>query len=458
MKLPILLITPFILACCTTSKPFHKNKITKESTWKNVRSIEQHSGPDGIYDLAFVEFGEEGSYYDSSQIKYAKELIQQRKAPLVVVFLHGWHHNAKPTDNDVVRFQRALGLLSKAEVNRNIVGIYLGWRGESLSGPPGLNSLLTYYDRKAAAERLANNFDCFNAIGTCVGATNEQHGRALIVGHSFGGLVLERAVKASLMDASSGGGNVNLNGSLIVTMNPATESVLTRQILDGLDGRLEYDPAQRSYVSTVTKTPVIEGTAPLAVSITSTNDKATGMLFPLSSWIWQSFHPARGWQKVPVPGTEAEVYEARFFRQTPGNSELIHNFTAENPTPAEPKKRAAFIENLHRDYNPNALTFLTSAKQQKQTEGASKETANSGPWQLWSLAHKKNANVPYWVIQVPPEIVNDHGGIWSDNAVAMIAALYRMKFPPQKETGPAPTRPSVMQQPMSQAHVLRQMR
>ena len=52
-----------------------------------------------------------------------------------------------------------------------------------------------------------------------------------------------------------------------------------------------------------------------------------------------------------------------------------------------------------------------------------------------------NARVPCWIVRVPKEIIWGHGGLWSDNSVAMFGALYRMHFPLNAEGVPAPSQP-----------------
>jgi hypothetical protein len=37
--------------------------------------------------------------------------------------------------------------------------------------------------------------------------------------------------------------------------------------------------------------------------------------------------------------------------------------------------------------------------------------------------------VPFWIVRVPKEIIWGHGGLWSDNSVAMLGALFRIQFP-----------------------------
>jgi hypothetical protein len=50
-------------------------------------------------------------------------------------------------------------------------------------------------------------------------------------------------------------------------------------------------------------------------------------------------------------------------------------------------------------------------------------------WQRWEFVYTGNARVPCWIVRVPKEIIWGHGGLWSDNSVAMFGALYRMHFP-----------------------------
>jgi exosome complex RNA-binding protein Rrp42 (RNase PH superfamily) len=45
------------------------------------------------------------------------------------------------------------------------------------------------------------------------------------------------------------------------------------------------------------------------------------------------------------------------------------------------------------------------------------------------LFNTGNARVPCWIVRVPREIIRGHGGLWSDNSVAMLAALFRIQFP-----------------------------
>ena len=46
-----------------------------------------------------------------------------------------------------------------------------------------------------------------------------------------------------------------------------------------------------------------------------------------------------------------------------------------------------------------------------------------------NLFNTGNDRVPFWIVRVPKEIIWGHGGLWSDNSVAMLGALFRIQFP-----------------------------
>jgi hypothetical protein len=54
---------------------------------------------------------------------------------LLVVFAHGWHHGCGTCDRDLACFRRVLDYLSnipEIKRERQVVGVFLGWRGRSL--------------------------------------------------------------------------------------------------------------------------------------------------------------------------------------------------------------------------------------------------------------------------------------------------------------------------------------
>jgi hypothetical protein len=50
-------------------------------------------------------------------------------------------------------------------------------------------------------------------------------------------------------------------------------------------------------------------------------------------------------------------------------------------------------------------------------------------WRRLQFVYSGNARQPFWIVRVPKDIIWGHRGLWNDNSVAMLAALFRMQFP-----------------------------
>jgi hypothetical protein len=63
-------------------------------------------------------------------------------------------------------------------------------------------------------------------------------------------------------------------------------------------------------------------------------------------------------------------------------------------------------------------------------------------WRRWQFVYTgKNDRVPCWIVRVPKGIIWGHGGLWSDNSVAMLGAIFRIHFPLTAEGKIAPPVP-----------------
>jgi hypothetical protein len=72
-----------LLSSCASFGPYHAN--TPEHPYNSIRGSK-----DGRYKLAFIEFGDQGSNLDNSQIKAALDMIHQVERPVLFVYIHGW--------------------------------------------------------------------------------------------------------------------------------------------------------------------------------------------------------------------------------------------------------------------------------------------------------------------------------------------------------------------------------
>lgn len=260
-------------------------------------SLQEHKTNEDAYSLGFVEIDDQGQLRDRRQmntfLNYVTDSAKKGSA-LVVVFVHGWHHNADydPEDENLHEFKKLLSQLSKAEnekdKKRRIIGLFVGWRGDSIA-VPGVR-YLTFWDRKSTAQEVGylgvtELLLRLEKISNVIHLTHpDVKNRLVVIGHSFGGAVVYSATAQILMsrfidkqkdcstETGAGFDQVGYSdsithhdgwGDLVVLLNPAFEA-------------LRYAPAFDMAQSSCS-----EGKAPRLVILTSETDWATGTVFPL---------------------------------------------------------------------------------------------------------------------------------------------------------------------------------
>ena len=215
----------------------------------------------------------------------------------LIVFVHGWKHNAKDDDPNLENFRKLLDTAalieeqrrasSPGERPRRVVGVYVGWRGLSVD-VPGLKEL-TFWSRKTAAMHVAQgssrelfarlrSFKCVqNAKSASDGTRNcnrppekADKVRIILIGHSFGGLILYNSISGTLIESMTHAFDANGEAhspywrfaDLAVLINPAFEST-------------RYTPLHRIAASSRYE----RYETPLLVTVTSTTDRATRVAF-----------------------------------------------------------------------------------------------------------------------------------------------------------------------------------
>ncbi len=309
-RFPEMLIVTLLvsgLSGCTTAAPYRT--IVDERATDCSQTLEQavpaacqtHTPEHTAnYDLYFVEFDDQGLLYpqhasrhgDAWQqldflMKELRELADKHEGISLFVYVHGWKHNASADDDNVQEFRDALlatDLVEKATAKdnpgvqpRKVVGIYVGWRGRSMDLGEPLNSL-SFWDRKFTAQHVAEGSarELFARLRGFQRTENRKSKgerpkvRAILIGHSFGGLILFNAISGSLIEAltseddwGEGGGPVARFGDMVVLINPAFEAT-------------RYSPLHR----VATRRRYSKYRAPILVSVTSTADWATRTAFP----------------------------------------------------------------------------------------------------------------------------------------------------------------------------------
>jgi len=188
----------------------------------------------GTFDLGFVEFSERGNYFDEKQKKLILDKIKEYSSSpnnngvTVIVFVHGWKHNASADDENVKSFRRALKVISqKSSDKRKIFGVYVGWRGLSFHGLQMENA--TFWDRKAVAQEVGKGG--VTDLLLELERIDKQNSKNIltVVGHSFGGAIVLSALDEVLLERlihKKNHPNEKLKyfGDVVVLINPAIEA------------------------------------------------------------------------------------------------------------------------------------------------------------------------------------------------------------------------------------------
>ncbi|MDN2671058.1 hypothetical protein OX459_06560 [Janthinobacterium sp. SUN026] len=261
------------------------------------KSIQQDTGLFHEPNDFVIQVDDDGRFWDKEGAERALDVIRysaKSKNTIVVVFVHGWHHNADPDDTNAFDFSRSLaktravlndaplgvaGPYTRSRMNLtssgdvNVIGVYVGWRGRSLPMPL---SFCTFWGRKRAAERVGQGdlhhfLLALNGLYRDRGEARRESENTpfmglLAFGHSFGGQVVFKAVAETIEKelAADKAGPLQGFGDLTVLVNPALEAAQYENIHQ-MASRRSYDKAQ----------------APVMLVISSQGDWARKWAFPI---------------------------------------------------------------------------------------------------------------------------------------------------------------------------------
>jgi hypothetical protein len=416
------------------------------------------AGRDHRFDLSYIEFDEKGDYWDRRQLGWTVQEIKRvaRTSDLVlVVYVHGWQNDASTLrGHDVAKFHCLLEHLADADGGkRRFFGVYVAWRGKSVPGGDGVfpdNSVfdriskaiffvpheLSFFGRKGAATRVADlpvTEAIFQSVAAARNGTQVSGhlSRTILVGHSFGALVLEKAMaQAVAAKVISEGGMFTAPADFVVLLNSAGESIYAKEMTD-MFRRRHHAGAKGSGGDE------ISADHPLMVSITSKADSATGMIFPIGTGLSNALGIFRKYEWDDKYGDSSHnVSQREYFTHTPGhNARLIsHEAKAIEGSPRKPsyEDTDACSAEMLKAFERNLKQPLTGPKGEVRFV----TIAPSGEETTWALQSKipDHLQTPYWIVSVPKEIIRDHSDIFNENAIAMMARLFRVSNP-QEQTG-----------------------
>lgn len=446
------------------------------ATLRRCSGITPESAPG--YELHFVEFDDQGwavsvpppkaqqpgqplpSQTDHLMKRLDKLLGDERKYLNIILYVHGWKHDARDDDGDVRRFRQILAsaaLLesSKSGHPRTVVGIYVGWRGTSWNVPNALDNL-TFWSRKAAALRVSHGAvqELFSRLRTVQGhfngsldspdcaapregriTTSGCRVRTLMIGHSFGAWILYSAISGPLISTLNAEKDLDTNApagsataatdraalkkeqanrrpaDMIVLINPAFEAV-------------RYQPLHQAAINY--KSKVVQ--PPLLVTITSSADTATRAWFPAGRFINSVFEK---------PVSSAEQSEA--MKRTHGHLERYqtHQLVGlgnaacagwQPPGPLSSSDPAVMLKNKAIEERNSARFF----QQYTDTNGLLRQHWTRqfcGGVTLSQMApslpgQNRDPNSLVWNIHTDATLIKSHSDIMQDKFLEFVRQLY----------------------------------
>jgi len=220
--------------------------------------------------IQFVEFDEFGNLESRTQLTQALAAAEvvAKGGGLVTVYIHGWHHNAAPGDSDIKNFKK---LVFESPNDKRGLGIYVGWRGDSINANSMLGKIpsymFTFWGRKSTAHNIGNGGGVTELLRSLSDIrTDNQISRLLVIGHSFGGAIvytsLSDGIAESIRRDTQAGKDYPPIADLVVLINPAFEAMRLRPLY-GYARNYSYPDSQ----------------APRLMIITSEADSATRFWF-----------------------------------------------------------------------------------------------------------------------------------------------------------------------------------
>lgn len=428
-----------------------------------ARSIEQFKNPD--FSLAIIEVDDRGNT-NPTQYKQAMDHVEEalcdgdrHKGSLLITFVHGWHHNCATCDGNLSCFRRLLSELRRRELlpggmGRQVVGVYVGWRGRAFSGLPDYASI---WNRKWRAEDIGHRAGK-EILSDLRGLWQEHTCMMVSIGHSLGGGFLLAAIQGTLTGnagdlvrrgapfrsivraqgsrASARPGVKALRarfGDLVVLLNPAIEAhqydVFDRDRQGAVESEKNatYDPQQ----------------LPILITIASEADWPNRRLFPASRGIAavDLLHHVDIWgrsSELLALGHYAPqiTHELRYKKEPASTAEASQ--TSPDKIPLVPPLCTCDVE---WEQLPVRREGSTPAKQHAKSTAELLSDPSSDDFTDPNLVLKVTSgrrwdtHTPYMVIKTDASMIEDHDDIFNPRVVGFLADVFDTYWKDKERVG-----------------------
>ncbi len=387
-----------VLSCvgCIRTRNYHPDN--KSTFYYRYGAEDPHYGS-GYFEEAsaheaYVEFDARGSMYRDRdnhplQLEAALKQIDALRHPngaaaprkiALYVFVHGWKNNASEDSGNVWGFRRFLSVIAHQHCGVPVMGVYIGWPGATLK----MDKFLTFWNREPVADNVGNG-ELVDAMRSLLKAAkgpryNDPEGSsAVVIGHSFGGIVLERvATKLLREQLSDPDPEAATPADLFVLVNEAGAAAIARPFLfDLADKGVTYnDPSGHAH--------------PLLLSMTSTGDVATKFAYPGGEFVSAKRPPP---EKYSQPDRFGQTSSLPYDLLTAANMIALQSHQIVPAAATQPACDLKIPLTTEQQYCMNAL------RQNRLNQ------------------------TPYWIMQLPQVFVPDHSSVFQDYLLNLIAAV-----------------------------------
>ncbi|QPK65359.1 esterase [Methylomonas sp. LL1] len=406
------------------------------------------NGQDEGYLLGFVELDEQGQLFDRQQMNTVLEEFSQYEDLLMVVFVHGWHNNADPANDNLKRFREVLMKLGKQEaalsksegrLRRQVAGLYIGWRGDSISeidipvvkqatwAPVKLLQQFTFWDRKNTAHKVgdAGLTEVLVRLDRIKKVKNkmQENGntKLVVIGHSFGGAAVYSALSQILVhgfvntvcpegiDSGITDCNANGFGNLVLLINPAIEAQQFSVLHDMAIERGNYFPDQ----------------LPVLAVLASRTDVPVTYIFPFGRWFSTIFEKTLDLERYNATTRGTELFdEEKANRYALGHFEAYTNYQLNNGACSGQESSMRTV-GYGTTASEKAFTFnFLQTASDAWDSGASKIPFSGEKFEgCLERNNKTAARNPYLIVSVDKEIIDGHSDLSNDNMREFIRGM-----------------------------------
>ncbi len=421
--------------------------------------------------IAHVECDDQGGFWESATLKKSapgglkKEMNQldfleqeirhelkmqptlYRQGAVIITYVHGWNHNGREGNGNLMEFRKALSSMSAAEqagMNRPVIGVYLSWRGRPLATPSvpavdeyaGLPTLLgglphtlsfwtTFWNRKATAEKVGYRAvaEALKRLSLLRGEieevepapSNQKKSRLIVVGHSFGATAVFSAVSRffedDLIELSASAKRrkedtyIRRHWDLVVLVNPAFEALRFVTIATySRDKRLQE-------LAREIKKPYL--LLPRFMVVQSENDGPNKWIFPIGQWAGNATVSTQSTKRIDQ---SRRLHKSLGFYEDFSTHELVLSDCSECPAQMKSRIITDKEKSLDRISAHEALRLSHGGTRHARIAEVFESTKAVADGHGGSIG-------PVMVAKADKAVVDGHNGIWGRNFIGFFVQL-----------------------------------